>query len=450
MNAADTICALSSPPGPAGAVLVRLSGPDVLSVVKQLGAAMDARPGSYFCSLGIDDLPVPCRINIFLAPHSYTGQDVVELLLPGNPLLAQWVLAALLRRGARLAEAGEFTARAFFNGKMDLTNAEGVAAVIAARDRHHQRAARRLMDGELTAQLRRPLEAVAHTLALLEAEVDFSEEDISFISVDQRRVQVASIIAQLSDLLTRSPRLEPLDRPPALVLAGRPNAGKSTLLNALCGWERAVVSPEAGTTRDVLAVPLLLPRGWAQIEDMAGLESAGGAQAQEPQSSLANGQAPASQAEAARAMQEQAQRRLLEADAIVLVRAWDDWRPAISLPRPADLTVITKCDRGAALDAAAGHLAVSARDGRNMGALRRALDRLAFGHRAADKLALTARHVRAIELALEALQRAQQESATELAAHELRLALDHLGSIGGRVDPDQVLGMIFSQFCVGK
>ena len=446
MNSGDTIAAFSSPVAPAARIILRLSGPEAIELAGRLSEGeLPEPPSAARGRLGVNELRFPAWIYLFGAPRSYTGEDLVEFHLPGNPLLAQMTLQYLLRLGARLADAGEFTARAYFNGRIDLTEAEGIAATIHASNQQELSAARQLMAGELSRRVEPVIDEVAQTLALVEAGIDFSDEDVSFLSPAQASERIAKADRALEDLLRDSARFERLSHEPTFVLVGRPNAGKSTLLNALAGHERAIVSPVAGTTRDVLSAPITLARGVIRLIDVAGLEHAD----ELPEQSAAD-----PQAHIHRQMQDHARRAAQSADRLVLLRDITQNEADPMLPRKPDLVVLSKADLN---DSACGsrdsYLAVSARTGDGMDKLRAALDELAFGATASSaKLALNARHVQAIEEARIALAHAaNQTSATpELLAMELREALDALGRIAGRVTPDDVLGRVFSTFCIGK
>ena len=453
----DTIAAISSAVGPAARIIVRLSGPQALPIASGLGVHPQAPGGSAFrCRLSFANLVAPSWVYLFRAPRSYTGEDLVELHLPGSTVLAKMVLEELLKSGARAAEPGEFTARAYFNGRIDLTEAEGVAATIAAGNEQELSAARRLLAGELARRIKEPLDLIADTLALVEVGIDFSEEDVSFLSPDELAERIRRIDEAMARLLGDSTRFERLAHEPRVVLAGRPNAGKSTLLNALAGHERAVVSPIAGTTRDVLSAQIVLSRGIVRVIDAAGIEAPG----DEPQTSMD---------EIAVKMRRQALQAVDEADVVVLVRDVQDSRPQLELTRAPSLAVRSKADLvipdqvespllviSVAQPRAAVPqvLDVSAISGAGMDCLRERLDALCFGESATEgSLALNVRHVQAVNEAREAMRRAADRvlaGAPELLALELREALDHLGGVIGRVSPDDLLGRIFSTFCLGK
>ena len=299
-----------------------------------------------------------------------------------------------------------------------------MAAAIVAEGAADLRAARQLMAGALADRLRPTMRQLVETLALVEAGIDFAEEDISFLDTDDLATRLAGLANDLRQLLADAPRLGQPRQRPRIVLAGRPNAGKSTLFNALVGQARAVVSPAAGTTRDVLSEMALLPGGLVELVDAAGLEDA----------------APSRDIE--RQMRAHAERAAAEADVLVLIREVGDARPDVALPAAPDVVVVTKAD--------AGGDGVSAHTGRGMGELRQTLGGLAFG-RPFGGLALNARHVAELAVAVEALgQAAGAADEPELAAADVRRALDHLGLVLGEVTPDDVLGEVFGRFCVGK
>jgi tRNA modification GTPase len=439
----DTIAAISSAVGAAARMIVRTSGAEAIALARQLGVALDMESGAAIrCKLAFSDLSCPAWVYVFRAPGSYTGEDLVEFHLPGSPVLAKMLLGELLHAGARTAEPGEFTARAYFNGRIDLTGAEAVAAIIGAGSELELAAARRLMAGELARRLAPAIDLITHTLALVEAGIDFSEEDISFLAADEIAAQVHGADDSLARLLTESARFERLAHEPRMVLVGRPNSGKSTLLNALAGRARAIVSPVAGTTRDALSAEIVLPRGIVQLIDVAGIEESAAQQS--------------GSREIDRQMQRHALQTVEEADVVVLVEEIAETRPRLRLTRQPAMIIRTKLDllTGVAPEPHGGEALISAVTGAGMDQLKQQLDAICFGETLSGAtLALNVRHVQAIADARAALQRISQPlkaARSELIALELREALDALGGILGRVTPDDVLGRIFSGFCIGK
>jgi tRNA modification GTPase len=428
----DTIVAISSAVGPAARMIVRMSGPAAQRIAAGFSQEISGFPAGSAtrANLRIGGLEFSATVYSFRAPRSATGEDVVEIHLPGNPFLARMVLDCAIAAGARAAEAGEFTARAFFNGRIELSAAEGVSAVISAQNERELTAARRLLAGELSHRLAPIMALLAQTLALVEAGIDFAGEEITVLDRGQTRERIGRIDVELTGLLTESSRFEALSHEPRIVLVGRPNAGKSTLLNTLAGFDRAIISPIAGTTRDVLSAGVMLGRGRVTLIDAAGLDEG-----------LARDEVSRQMARASLSAVE-------TADVVVLVREVVDGRPDIALPRQPHLRINSKADLSRA---PVEGLCVSAQMGDGIQQLRSQLDRLAFGPASAvPTLALNARHLHSIAQAQSALRRADAQVDAELIALELREALDSLGSILGTVTPDDILGRIFSSFCIGK
>jgi len=263
---------------------------------------------------------------------------------------------------------------------------------------------------------------------------------MEFISSTQISARIDSVLDQLRSLVSQSRQFEKLTHEPSIVLAGRPNAGKSTLTNALAGKSRSIVSPQPGTTRDALSVEITLPHGIARLIDVAGIEFSSQTSASSPQREID------------RQMRDLAQRTIEQADILVLVRDSSDSRPEISLSRHPDFRVFTKIDLSDPGALPEKSVAVSAKTGENMESLRNLLDAIAFGSDSAGAtLALTSRHLQSLAEAISALVHARTVlDSLELLAAELRAALDSMGRILGIVSPDDILGLIFSKFCIGK
>lgn len=431
-------------------MIVRLSGPRAYEIVGMLcDAAFGGGRGAARTVVRAGEVESPGWVYWFSSPRSYSGEDLVELHVPGNVLLVRMLLGEAMSRGARAAEAGEFTARAYLNGRMDLAEAEGVAATIAAHGAAELAAARRLMSGELSRRVGGLMDRLTEALALVEAGIDFSDEAITLIPAEEVKRRAGEIEGELVGLEAESARFERLSHEPQVVLAGRPNAGKSTLLNALAGVERAVVSAEAGTTRDVIWAEAALERGMVRLVDAAGLAE------EEPRGDSAG-------AQIARQMHQRAMAAVEGGDVIVLVKDVTDERPMLRLRRQADLVVLSKADlvegeasaHGRDARATFDGVAVSAKTGRGMEAFRRRLGELAFGRLGeGGTLALNERHLQAIAEARSAMERAGAAAGVagdEVVALELREGLDALGRIVGRVTADDVLGRVFERFCIGK
>jgi tRNA modification GTPase len=372
-------------------------------------------------------------------PHSVTGEDVAELHLHGSRAVLAAVMAALSRQGLRLAEPGEFTRRAFLNDKLDLTQAEAVADLAAAETEAQRRQALRQLDGALGAIYRGWSERLVRLLAYLEAAIDFPDEDLPPEIEAEVAEGTAGLAAEIGGHLTDGHRGERLRDGIAVAIVGPPNAGKSSLLNQLARREAAITSPIAGTTRDVIEVAIDLAGYPVVLADTAGLRDSGDVIEQEG---------------LRRALKraEEAELRLFVFDATQP----GDAGGAVAWPGPDTLLVANKIDLAAHRDdipagALPGPIPVSALTGEGLPALIAALaSRISETYDAAAPVLTRARHREALETAAAALTRSLSAELPELRAEDLRLAWRSLGRITGRVDVEDLLDVIFRDFCLGK
>jgi len=448
MNArADTIAAVASAPGAGGVGVLRISGPLAGSIAHDLlGRAPRARHAHYAAFRDRDGTVVDRGLLLwFPAPHSYTGEDVLELQAHGSPVVLRLLLARMIELGARHARAGEFSERAFLNGKLDLAQAEAVADLVASGSEAAARAAQRSLDGAFSERVQALTAAVIHLRSYIEAAIDFPDEEIDFLSAPQVTVELADLRTQLADLLAGARRGVRLADGLHVVIVGRPNVGKSSLLNALASSERAIVTEIAGTTRDVLRETIDLDGIALTLVDTAGLRDAGDVVEREG-------------IRRARAELERADLALLVTDD---EHAAEDLALLAELPaRTARIVVHNKIDLsgGAARSATheeTEHIWLSARSSEGLDLLVAELKRHAgFGENADGAFTARARHVAALERARDLLSAAHDaltiQRAGELAAEELRQVQHAFGGITGEFGSDDLLGAIFSSFCIGK
>lgn len=447
-GAADTIFALASGRGRAGIAVMRLSGPAADAALAALCGDAAALPAPRTGVLRFlhDDTGErldQALVMRFPAPRSFTGEDVVELHLHGSPAVVAAVAGVLAARpGVRPAEPGEFSRRAFANGRMDLTAAEGLADLVAAETAAQRRQALRQMGGALAGLYDGWRTDLIAATALVEAMIDFPDDDLPDDLAADLAARLDRLCAALRDHLADDRRGERLRDGLAVAIVGAPNAGKSSLLNRLAGRDAAIVSATAGTTRDVVEVRLDLD-GWpVLLADTAGLRAAG----------------DAIEAEGVRRAYHQATEadlKLAVFDAGAVSRAGPD-AATLALVDADTLVVAAKADLVAtALPAAlAGRpvLAVSSVTGSGIDDLVRAIGAAAAARLDSGTAApLTRpRHRAALQAALQALDRARTTGLADLAAEDLRLAATALGRITGRVDVEEVLDAVFGRFCIGK
>lgn len=444
----ETIFALSSGAGKAGVAVVRVSGPDARAALHALTRRSEW-PVRLACRARLldpatDDVLDDALALYFPAPNSYTGEDIAELHIHGGRAVIAGVLAALGRmRGVAPAEPGEFTRRAFLNGKLDLTAAEGIADLIDAETEAQRRQAVRQAEGALGRLYDEWRTRLIRILAFWEAHIDFPDEDLPAEIVERARSEIQPLIESIEAQLRDGRRGERLRDGFSVAIVGAPNVGKSSLLNVLARREAAIVSSIAGTTRDIVEVYLDLAGYPVILADTAGLRDL-----------QSVGQADPIEAEGIR----RALERAAAADLKLVVFAADADLDAatLDLVDRRSLVVVNKSDRRA-VDAAKFPVGteiygVSARTGDGIEALTCALvERVGTQLEVGEAPVMTrARHRAALEDCVESLRAALHADQLELAAEDLRLAARALGRISGRVDVEDLLDVIFYQFCIGK
>jgi tRNA modification GTPase len=441
----DTIAAIATAPGRGGVGVVRVSGVGLGALALTLcGRAPTPRIAHYTRFLDAEGRVIDEGILLyFAAPASFTGEDVLELQGHGGPVVMQLLLERCLQLGARLAEPGEFTRRAFLNGKLDLAQAESVADLIEASTAAAARSAVRSLSGRFSEEVHRIVDALIDLRMLVEATLDFPEEEIDFLERARAMPRLDGIRDQLEALLDRARQGALLRSGLNVVLVGEPNVGKSSLLNQLAGEDRAIVTEIAGTTRDALRETIQIEGIPLHIIDTAGLRDTVDT--------------------VERIGIERTWREIERADVILrLVDAVqgevgeDDIDRRLP-PAVARITVMNKIDLAglaAGRSEAAGRirLQVSARSGEGVELVRQELLRIAGWHAHGEDVILAReRHLTALRRALAHVTEAgEQLGALELFAEELRLAQEQLGEITGEFTADALLGVIFSRFCIGK
>jgi len=435
--ARDTIAAVATPAGKGGIGVVRVSGPQVPGIARAILGSVPAPRHATFASFrDAQGERIDQGIALYYpAPHSYTGEPVLELQGHGGPVVMQHLLRACLDAGARLAEPGEFTRRAFLEGKLDLAQAEAVADLIDAASREAARSALRSLSGDFSTAVRALLAELIELRALTEAMLDFPEEEVDRLHRDDAAARLAAVRGALEAVLVKSRQGSLLRAGIHAVLAGAPNVGKSSLLNRLAGEERAIVTPVPGTTRDSLREPIELDGVPLVLVDTAGMRESGD--------------------EVERRGMERTQLELSRADLVLAVAEAGASEPPIASVAgdavAARIVVYNKIDLAPGFVAPPGAVAVSAKTGEGLDRLRKSILQAAGWSATGEGVFLAReRHLRALERARAHLQAADEQRAWEFFAEELRLAQDALASITGEFSSDDLLGEIFTRFCIGK
>ena len=447
----DTIVAVATPPGRGGVGIVRLSGPNALPIAQHLSLKTDLKPRHATYAAFYDQQKQMLDDGIivyFKAPHSFTGEEVVELQCHGSPIVLDSLIKQCLLLGARLAKPGEFSERAFLNDKMDLAQAEAVADLINASSQTAARMAVKSLQGAFSKQINQLNEQIIHLRLYIEATLDFPDEEIDLLADGKVASMQNTILTQIQAIRGQASQGVLLREGLSVVIAGPPNAGKSTLINQLAAREVAIVTDIPGTTRDVMREHILIDDLPIHIIDTAGLR------------------------ESQDAVEKEGIRRAVDeikrADCILWVTDIEHMKQQHSaksqlksLGMPVDLLeapiieVINKIDTvGSQSGDRDNHIYLSALTGVGVDCLKAKIKAL-VGYHPNDGIFLARRrHLDALDLALEHLLLAKQHmttsGASELIAEELRLAHQCLAEITGEFTPDDLLGRIFSTFCIGK
>ena len=462
ISASDTIAAIATPAGRGGVGVVRVSGVGVSAVIAGIvQRQLPARSATLATFKGAQGEVLDQGIALhFPGPRSYTGEDVLELHGHGGPMVLGLLLGRCIELGARLAQPGEFTQRAFLNGKLDLAQAEGVADLIAAATATAARAAARSLSGAFSREVRALVDALIELRMYTEAALDFPDEDVEFLRVADVRGRVAAILTQVTGVLARAQQGALLREGLAVVLVGRPNVGKSSLLNQLAGDAVAIVTPIAGTTRDavqsqieILGIPLT-------IVDTAGLRPT-----DDPIETLGIERTWAAVARADLALvlvDANAGGSIADEDAAILAQL-PGGLPRLVVhnkidlaglaPKVAARSVPEPCGEPAPAER---HVFLSAKTGAGVELLQQEILGLAGAHEDMEGTFLArARHLGALREAVTQLEAAAGHAAgakppLELLAEDLRAAHTALATITGEFTADDLLGAIFSRFCIGK
>jgi tRNA modification GTPase len=465
----DPIVAIATAPGRGGVGIVRVSGKDLTPLITAMcGRELTPRYASYLPFRDAGGGVIDKGLAIYFpAPHSYTGEDVFELQAHGGPVVLQLLLARCLQAAAsinpaagapwlaqlRVAQPGEFTERAFLNDKIDLAQAEAIADLIDASTETAARSAARSMSGEFSLEVNRLLEQLVHLRMLVEATLDFPEEDIDFLQQADAQGQLHRLQQTLAAVLQRASQGAILREGIKVVIAGQPNAGKSSLLNALAGAELAIVTPVAGTTRDKVSQLIQIDGIPLHVVDTAGLREA---MDEVEKIGVERAWAEIESADAVLFLHDLTQR-----DAMDYIAGDARISTALALKLPQKTPVIQVWNKSD-LAGAAGFpdandaVFISAKTGAGLSGLRRRLLDVIGWHSALEGVFMAReRHVHALQKVDEQLTRAtaqlrSSQPALDLLAEDLRQAQLHLGEITGRFTADDLLGEIFSRFCIGK
>jgi tRNA modification GTPase len=451
-NTEETIVALATPSGTGAIGVIRLSGPDAIAIVNSAFKGKDltkqASHTIHFGNIVDDDMILDeVLVSLFVAPKSYTRENVVEISCHGSNYIIESIIKLLIKKGARLAKAGEFTLRAFMNGQMDLSQAEAVADLIASNSKASQQVALQQLRGGFSNQLQSLREQLVQFASLIELELDFAEEDVEFANRDQLKKLIHDIVRVISALVQSFELGNAIKQGVNTVIAGRPNAGKSTLLNALLNEERAIVSHIPGTTRDTIEEVLNINGINFRLIDTAGIREATDA---------------IEKIGVERTMEKIAQSALViyVYDAATLTT--DELNSDLDKLRKRDVTILTVANKADLLSpekleelAQLNTLTISAKEKTSINDLRSKIYHSAIKEQldGNETLVTNIRHLEALQRTEEALAnvlRGIDSVTSDFLSMDIKQALHYLGEITGAVTTDDLLDNIFSKFCIGK
>lgn len=449
-NQTDTIVALATPQGLGAIAVIRLSGKEAITIVNQIFKAKDlTKQASHTIHFGtiMDGEAVldEVLVSLFVAPKSYTKENVVEISCHASPYIIQRLLQLFVAQGARLAQAGEFTMRAFLNGGLDLTQAEAVADVIASQSKASHQIAVQQMRGGFSSQLKQLRQDLVEFASLIELELDFSEEDVEFANRDALGILVQKIQRLIATLIASFEQGNVIKNGVPIVIAGQPNVGKSTLLNALLNEERAIVSEIAGTTRDTIEDEMNINGIAFRFIDTAGLRQT-------------SDQIEAIGVERSYEKMRQARLILYLITPDQSLQDIDKQRREIENINIPILWVLNKTDQlKDAITYPFSTIAIAAKSSIGIEELKQAIGQHAKLHTAEPNEVIISniRHLEALQQTQEALDRVLTGMKTQISsdfiALDIRQALHYLGLITGEVSVDEdILGTIFGKFCIGK
>lgn len=461
LSDASPIAAIATAPGRGGIGVVRISGKDLRSLARAIckldnSAELKPRYASYLDFIRADGSVIDSGLAIYFpAPHSYTGEDVLELQGHGGPVVLQMLLSRCLEAGQeiglRLANPGEFTYRAFQNEKMDLAQAEAVSDLIEASTEAAAKLATQSLSGAFSLAIHQLVEQVINLRMLVEATLDFPEEEIEFLEKSNARGKLSAVLAALNAVLDQASQGALLRDGLNVVLAGQPNVGKSSLLNALAGSDVAIVTAIAGTTRDKITETIQVEGIPINIIDTAGIRDDAQADGEVERIGIARTWAAVENADVILHILD-ASRGPTRGDEEIVARL-PEHIPLLRIWNKIDLS---GHQASITIESDATHIYLSASERLGMDLLRRELLRIAGWQQTGESIYLAReRHLLALKSAQSHLMvanelAAQNDSALDLFAEELRLAQDRLSSITGAFTSDDLLGVIFSRFCIGK